>query len=495
MQPKSKLQLVTFFFTDLISAALSVLCALTLTVSLRYQYIPTVPFDFVFLVIAVFAAFLISFFTTGSERDIGEYSSLRMLANRIAAGIVFLACISMLIIAEKSIWRSYRLFLGTSSVLFVLFSYTLRMIVKSILIHTYKHSRAATLTGVITISERAEDIVAALSEQWTRRVVGVALVDRNDISSEYRNVYPDKQMSTDDDPPPHEIAGIPVKADFGSFIDWVRKDSLDEVFVDLPYDSGMSLIPFLVTMESMGVVVHVNVPLCDAITDNPNLTLRKTLITVNGKPMLTCSAAEQNPIHLFIKRCIDLCIGLVGTILSAPIILLVAIPLLIESPGPLIFKQKRVGKNGRIFNIYKLRSMYRDAEERKKALMEQNEMQGLMFKMKNDPRITKVGRFIRRTSIDELPQFWNILRGDMSFVGTRPPTVNEYNEYHSHHKRRLSMKPGLTGLWQVSGRSNITDFEEVVKLDCQYIDNWSLRLDLKIMFKTVGVVFRNHGAE
>ena len=122
-------------------------------------------------------------------------------------------------------------------------------------------------------------------------------------------------------------------------------------------------------------------------------------------------------------------------------------------------------------------------------------MNGLMFKMKDDPRITKVGKFIRKTSLDEFPQFFNVLLGDMSLVGTRPPTVNEFNEYSNYHKRRLAMKPGITGMWQVSGRSDIKDFEEVVKLDCEYIDNWSLGLDLKILIKTVGIVFMRKGSE
>ena len=161
--------------------------------------------------------------------------------------------------------------------------------------------------------------------------------------------------------------------------------------------------------------------------------------------------------------------------------ILLFLPLKLESRGPLFFKQKRVGKNGRYFTIYKFRSMYIDAEERKKELMAQNEMKGAMFKMKNDPRITKVGRFIRATSIDELPQFWNVLKGDMSLVGTRPPTIEEFQEYSPYHKRRLALKPGLSGLWQVSGRSDISDFEDVVKLDLQYIDNWSLALDVKII--------------
>ena len=153
-----------------------------------------------------------------------------------------------------------------------------------------------------------------------------------------------------------------------------------------------------------------------------------------------------------------------------------------------------MGLNGRYFYIHKLRSMYVDAEKRKKDLMAHNEMEGLMFKMEDDPRITRVGRFIRRTSIDELPQFFDVLLGNMSLVGTRPPTLDEYRQYESHHKRRLSMKPGITGLWQISGRSDIDNFEEVVRLDVRYIDNWSLWNDVKILLKTVVVVFAGRGA-
>lgn len=145
--------------------------------------------------------------------------------------------------------------------------------------------------------------------------------------------------------------------------------------------------------------------------------------------------------------------------------------------------------------MYKFRSMYIDAEERKKELMEQNEVQGLMFKMDKDPRITRVGNFIRKTSIDELPQFWNVLRGDMSLVGTRPPTVDEFEQYNIYYRRRLSITPGLTGMWQVSGRSDIRDFEDVVKLDLKYIDEWSLRQDVKILLQTVGVVLFRRGSK
>ncbi len=202
-------------------------------------------------------------------------------------------------------------------------------------------------------------------------------------------------------------------------------------------------------------------------------------------------------IALLVKRIIDIIGGLVGCILAGILFVFVAPAILIEDGGPIFFKQKRVGKNGKYFYMYKFRSMYRDAEARRKKLMKsgENEMNGAMFKMKDDPRITKVGKFLRKTSIDEFPQFFNVLKGDMSLVGTRPPMVDEYQQYSSHHKRRLSLKPGITGLWQTSGRSEITDFEEVVRLDCYYIDHWSVLFDIKILFMTVIAVLTGKGSE
>ena len=198
---------------------------------------------------------------------------------------------------------------------------------------------------------------------------------------------------------------------------------------------------------------------------------------------------------MIIKRIIDIVGGTVGSVITILVAIILGPIIKMESPGPILFKQKRVGKNGRFFEIYKFRSMGVDAEARKKDLMNQNEVDGHMFKMTNDPRVTKVGKFIRATSIDELPQFFNVLKGDMSLVGTRPPTIDEFREYKSHHKKRLSMKPGITGMWQVSGRSNITDFEEVVRLDADYIDNYTLFLDFKILAKTFVVVFAKIGSK
>jgi len=199
--------------------------------------------------------------------------------------------------------------------------------------------------------------------------------------------------------------------------------------------------------------------------------------------------------RMLVKRCIDIAGALVGMVVTILLTPFIALAIFVNSPGPVFFAQTRIGKNGRRFKMYKFRSMYMDAEERKKDLMKQNEMQGLMFKMEDDPRITKVGKFIRKTSLDELPQFYNVLKGDMSLVGTRPPTEDEFEQYNLHYRRRLSITPGLTGMWQVSGRSDITDFDEVVKLDLQYIDNWSLALDFKILLQTVGVVLFGRGSK
>ena len=194
------------------------------------------------------------------------------------------------------------------------------------------------------------------------------------------------------------------------------------------------------------------------------------------------------------KRFLDICGALVGLVLCG-IVGIFLYPLIRKDGGPAIFAQDRVGENGRIFKFYKFRSMCVDAEEIKKDLMAQNQMSGGMFKMDNDPRITKIGHFIRKTSLDELPQFWNVLKGDMSLVGTRPPTLDEYESYTPEQKRRLSFKPGITGLWQVSGRSEITDFDEVVKLDVAYMDGWTIWRDIKILLKTIKVVVMKDGAK
>lgn len=196
-----------------------------------------------------------------------------------------------------------------------------------------------------------------------------------------------------------------------------------------------------------------------------------------------------------VKRLIDVVGGLAGLVLLAPVFVLVAIAIKLDSTGPVVFRQRRVGLNGREFDMYKFRSMYVDAEARKADLMAYNEiLDGPIFKMKNDPRVTRVGRYLRRMSLDEFPQLVNVLLGHMSLVGPRPPLPSEVLRYDRDTWRRLSVIPGATGLWQVSGRSDITSFNKMLALDVRYIDNWSLSLDLRILIKTVRVILKAEGA-
>lgn len=194
-----------------------------------------------------------------------------------------------------------------------------------------------------------------------------------------------------------------------------------------------------------------------------------------------------------IKRLIDVVCSFLGVLVLSPLFIIIAIIIKTTSKGPVFFSQKRVGKNGKEFNMYKFRSMVVNAEELKEKLAAQNEMSGPMFKMKDDPRVTKVGKFIRKTSIDELPQLWNVLKGDMSLVGPRPSLPKEVAQFEEWMYRRLEVKPGLTCYWQVSGRNNI-DFEDWMKLDIKYVDERSTWIDIKLIFKTVGVLFGDKNA-
>jgi exopolysaccharide biosynthesis polyprenyl glycosylphosphotransferase len=215
---------------------------------------------------------------------------------------------------------------------------------------------------------------------------------------------------------------------------------------------------------------------------------------VGGVPVLTLASSPQDPVSLILKRALDILVSLVALLIAAPLFILpAAILIRLTSPGPIVFRQKRVGRNGRIFTLYKLRTMRKDAEQLKASLQAQNEVDGPVFKIKKDPRITPVGGVLRKLSIDELPQLWNVLRGDMSLVGPRPPLPAEVAKYERWQRRRLSMRPGITCIWQVSGRSSIA-FHRWMEMDLEYIDNWSLGLDFKILLKTIPSVLMSRGA-
>jgi len=204
-------------------------------------------------------------------------------------------------------------------------------------------------------------------------------------------------------------------------------------------------------------------------------------------PMLTFHSRAFDANYIFLKRCLDIFGAAAGLCITGLLFPFIAFAIKIDSPGPLLFGQKRVRERGRAFTCWKFRSMYVDAEDL-------NEMNGAIFKIENDPRITRVGGFLRKTSLDELPQFWNVLIGEMSLVGTRPPTPSEVAEYENWHRKRICIKPGITGLWQVSGRNQIKDFDEVARLDIEYIEKWSIWLDIRILMKTIWIVFARNGS-
>ena len=288
----------------------------------------------------------------------------------------------------------------------------------------------------------------------------------------------------------YEIVEIKLVEEIGEdYLSDSTQLAVDEIFVYAPDASQSKVNRIIKYFDDMGVI-------CNYCVEIPNLSSRRSSVGNFGEySVITYSHFQKSYKKLLIKRVMDIVGGLVGSVITIIITPFVALAIKLDSKGPVFFSQTRIGRNGRRFKIYKFRSMFIDAEERKKELEEQNEVKGLMFKMENDPRITKVGAFIRKTSIDEFPQFFNILKGDMSLIGTRPPTEGEFEQYNRYYRRRLSMTPGLTGLWQVSGRSDIDDFDDVVKLDLEYIDNWSLKLDIIILLKTVAVVFTGKGSK
>ena len=365
-----------------------------------------------------------------------------------------------------------RLVFGYFIVFNTLLTYVVHICFKEYMTHVFKYSRYSNRLLLLTTSDRAEAILGNLEEQneWNRVLSGIVLLDRKAAGE--------------------KINGYPVVADSENVMEYIVHNDIDEVFIACPdFADHQELRTWVSDMEMMGIIVDVNIEAFDLVNGG-----KKTLNRVGKYAVVTFARNIISTRGLIMKRALDILGGLVGMVILAVATIFVAPAIKLESPGPVFFGQTRIGKNGRRFTFYKFRSMYQDAEQRKKELMAQNEVKGLMFKMEHDPRITRVGRFIRKTSIDELPQFWNVLRGDMSLVGTRPPTVDEFERYEAKHKCRLSMTPGLTGMWQTSGRSDIKDFDEVVQLDMEYIDNWTILKDIKILFKTVAVVFFGKGS-
>lgn len=360
---------------------------------------------------------------------------------------------------------------------------------------------------LITTKEYAHSLANRLKahEYGGLDIIGIVLADGCDKVCDDKIQQEGREDSDDPYRIGEKIEGIRIVSDLDHLVTDIQNRWVDEILIYVPRTAlddqqAEKLEKIRSDVLMMGLATH------DIIDFDPEGSNMRTVEDVCGFECLTESIHMATIGQLFLKRLMDIAGGLVGLVLTAFLTIIIGPMIKIADPkGSIFFKQIRVGRNGRQFPIYKFRSMYVDAEERKKELADQNKTgDARLFKIDNDPRILGsgpdgkrhgIGWFIRRTSIDEFPQFWSVLIGHMSLVGTRPPTIDEWKQYDLHHRARLAIKPGLTGLWQVSGRSNITDFEEVVKLDLKYIKNWGIREDIKIILKTIRVMITGDGAE
>lgn len=426
---------------------------------------------FVFVLIQIFVTFFGESFKNVLKR--GYYREFSSAVKHVC--LVILIGAFYLFATQKG--ENYsRLTLVLTGVIYLAFTYAARIGWKRWLKARGVGARGKRslliLTSRTMVDTVVQNILANNYEGF--QVVGVALID-------------------DDKNNEKTYRGVAVVANGETVAEYVCREWVDEIFVNLPEEIPLPQ-ELLNDFIEMGVTVHLKLVEVAKLSGKKHHVERIGTYTV-----LTSSINMASWKQAFLKRTMDIAGGVVGCLITGLLYVVVAPCIYIKSPGPIFFSQVRVGKNGKKFKLYKFRSMYMDAEKRKKELMEQNRVKGgMMFKIDNDPRIIGgekgIGGIIRKYSIDEFPQFWNVLKGDMSLVGTRPPTVDEWEKYDLRHRVRLATKPGITGMWQVSGRSNITDFEEVVKLDASYITNWTLGLDFKILLKTVKVVLQRDGA-
>lgn len=372
--------------------------------------------------------------------------------------------------------KSSELYSRVQFVLFFVIDVLLMMLVhclfKYFVTRHFRHTSYCERVMLITYADDAEAVLDRIRQtrNWHFRIKVIAVLDK-DMKGQ-------------------KIRGIEVVADASNYYDVIKDNAIDAVIINtVPY-----MYKYIENVVSqfldMGIIVHLNLPEYDL----PVASGRK-FDNLGMLGVITYKKQDYTFWQIATKRTMDIIGGIIGMFFFGIAMLIFGPIIKLDSKGPVLFVQTRIGKNGRKFNMYKFRSMCVDAEDRKTELMNRNEMTGPIFKIKDDPRITRVGKFLRKTSIDELPQFINVLKGDMSLVGTRPPTEEEYRSYNSDQRRRMSIKPGITGVWQVSGRNSIANFDDIVRMDCEYIDTWSISRDIKILLKTIWVVIFGKGAE
>ncbi len=432
----------------------------------------------IFIVLAELVVTLLTGSFRGVLRRRWKKELVIMLRHTLA--VFLLATLYLFSTQEADLYSRGTLYLMW--VFYFAFLYPAVLLRKHAILHGHSYRGRPSLL-VVTTSDLAEDVANHFSTyNFTRvRLCGIAVVD--------------KEMTGE------EICGIPVVADRMTVKDYVLHEWVDEIFTCFTgvNEAQKKLVNQFIVM---GVTVHEKLNFRAEVMQN-----KQFVETLANYTVLTTSINYATTLQIALKRLMDVVGGLVGSLITLLLTPIMAIIIWTRSPGRVFFTQDRVGKNGKVFKIIKFRTMYKDAEARKAELMKNNQYEDdMMFKLDFDPRIIGnrmvdgkphygIGYKIRKLSLDEFPQFFNVLKGDMSLVGTRPPTLDEWEKYKLHHRARLAIKPGITGMWQVNGRSDIKDFEKVVALDTAYIKNWSVSLDLKILLKTVAVVIKREGSK
>ena len=478
-KPQGWLKHIDFFLLDIASLLLSFALACIVRHGSEVHYLYQQYYDiFFFYLLTVVLLHVVNNTFSGVLKR-GYYLELTHTVKHVV--LAELAAATYLYFAKQADATS-RTVIGLVAVFYVLVAYAVRILWKRFLRKKGNFGKQASLYLIVS-----EDLAAATVESLRTnakgeyQIQGMCLTDRNGTGE--------------------TVADVPVTSDMDSVLDYLRDKWVDEVYVALPEHVAVPN-KLVDTLTEMGIAVHIELD----PAGSESWQIRQVQY-VGGKLVQTVSMTNVATRNLLAKRLLDIVGGLVGCVFTVILTLILGPLIYIQSPGPIFFAQTRVGKNGKLFKMYKFRSMYPDAEARKAELMKLNRVQdGMMFKLDADPRIIGckilpdgtvkkgIGNFIRDFSLDEFPQFFNVLKGDLSLVGTRPPTVDEWNKYQYHHRARMAIKPGITGLWQVSGRSNITDFEQVVELDKKYIREWSFGMDLKILLKTVLVVLGREGS-
>src|SRR5438067_5083383 len=420
------------------------------------------------LVLVIWSALLFTYHSYHSHRTIPVTKEAMTTIRVVVVGNLLLATIAYLM-PLRQLSRAWFVLFGTLSALFlVLEKIVLRVIAR------YVRSKGLNYRTLLIVGtgRRATDLATMIEEHkyWGYKILGF-VSDGHHLSNGWGKF--------------RVFGSVP---DLKRVLEhWQMPEPIDEIVFAVTRKKLDEMKQIFLMCEELGIRTRV------AMNFFSNRVARIEIEEMDGIPFLTFTTTPSNETQLAMKRLLDIGISLAILGIALPVITLVALAIKLTSPGSVFFKQARLGLNGRKFTLYKFRTMIEDAHERRGEVEHLNEMTGPVFKAKSDPRVTPVGRILRRFSLDELPQLWNVLRGDMSLVGPRPPIPEEVAEYHRWHRRRLSMKPGLTCLWQISGRNNV-DFDRWMQMDLQYIDNWSPSLDLKILLRTIPAVLSGRGA-